>query len=325
MAPLLPLAAYDRILVALSGGNDSVACLLALLEAGADPARIELHHHEVDGRGPSFMDWPSSAPYCRALAAAFGLPIYFSWREGGFLREMLRQDTATAPIVFETPHGLDTRGGDGPRNTRLRFPQVSADLSVRWCSAALKIGVMDILIRAQGRFLGSRTLVVTGERAEESPARARYAPSEPHRTDTREGTRRRRFVDHWRPVHAWSERAVWAILARHSVAPAVPYRLGFGRLSCMTCIFGTPALWATIRLIARTWFERVAGYERQFGRTIQRARSVRELADRGIPYPAALAQPDLVAKALAPRWTLPIQTTDWCLPAGAYGEAAGPG
>ncbi|RZK87538.1 MAG: phosphoadenosine phosphosulfate reductase, partial [Methylobacterium sp.] len=153
MPPPLPLAAYDRILVALSGGKDSVACLLALLEAGADPARIELHHHEVDGRGPSFMDWPSSAPYCRALAASCGLPIYFSWREGGFLREMLRQDAATAPIVFETPHGVEARGGDGPRNTRLRFPQVSADLSVRWCSAALKIGVMDTLIRGQDRFL----------------------------------------------------------------------------------------------------------------------------------------------------------------------------
>lgn len=101
------------------------------LEAGADPARIELHHHEVDGRGPSFMDWPSSTPYCRALATAFGLPSYFSWREGGFLQEMLRQHAATAPIVFETPQGLDARGGDGPRNTRLRFPQVSADLSVR--------------------------------------------------------------------------------------------------------------------------------------------------------------------------------------------------
>ena len=56
MAPLLPLAAYDRILVALSGGEESVACLLALLEVGADSARIELHHHEVDGRGPSFLD-----------------------------------------------------------------------------------------------------------------------------------------------------------------------------------------------------------------------------------------------------------------------------
>ncbi|MGI4954545.1 MAG: phosphoadenosine phosphosulfate reductase family protein [Janthinobacterium lividum] len=183
---------------------------------------------------------------------------------------------------------------------------------------------MDTLIRGQERFLGNRTLVVTGERAEESPARARYASSERHRTDTRDGTRRQRHVDHWRPVHAWSERAVWDILARHGVVPALPYQLGFGRLSCMTCIFGTPALWATIRLIARTWFQRVAGYERQFGCTIQRARSVRDLADRGTPYPAALAQPSLVAEALAPRWTMPVRTAAWQLPAGAFGEAAGP-
>ena len=80
----------------------------------------------------------------------------------------------------------------------------------------------------------------------------------------------------------------------------------------------------TIRLIARAWFERVAGYERQFGCTIQRARSVRDLADRGIPYPAALAQPGLVAEALAPRWTGPIRNAAWQLPAGAFGEAAGP-
>ena len=125
------------------------------------------------------------------MAAAFGLPLYRSWREGGFEREMLRQDAPTAPILFETPHGLMRAGGAGPRNTRLRFPQVSADLSVRWCSAALKIGVGAATIAGQDRFLGRRTLVVTGERAQESAARARYATFEPHRTDTRGGARRR--------------------------------------------------------------------------------------------------------------------------------------
>jgi len=43
------LASYDHILVFLSGGKDSIACLDAVLAAGADPARIELHHHDVDG------------------------------------------------------------------------------------------------------------------------------------------------------------------------------------------------------------------------------------------------------------------------------------
>lgn len=94
MTPDLTL--YDSIIVAVSGGKDGLACLLALLEAGAPTDRLELWHHEVDGQGPSFMDWPSTSPYVSALARDFGLPLYRSWREGGFEREMLRKDAPTA-------------------------------------------------------------------------------------------------------------------------------------------------------------------------------------------------------------------------------------
>ena len=302
------LGSYDHVLVATSCGTDSVASLLWLLEQGVDPARIELHHHEVDGRGEPFMDWPSTAGYCRAIAAAFGLPIYYSWREGGLLREMLRDGQPTAAVLFETPaHGVRVIGGHGPLGTRLRFPQVSADLSVRWCSPVAKIGPMDTLIRNQDRFLGVRTLVVTGERAEESPARARYAAFEPHRSDTRTGTRCRRHVDHLRPVHGWSEREVWSALRRHGIVPAPAYRLQWSRLSCFTCVFGSPSQWATVRAIAPAWFERIARYEDQFGCTIQRGRSVRDMADRGAPFPADLAQPALVEAALTPGWDEPVR------------------
>ena len=51
---------------------------------------MELHHHEVDGRGPAFMDWPSTAGYCAAIARTFGIPILYSSREGGLLR-LVRQ------------------------------------------------------------------------------------------------------------------------------------------------------------------------------------------------------------------------------------------
>ncbi|WP_338929255.1 phosphoadenosine phosphosulfate reductase family protein (plasmid) [Roseomonas mucosa] len=326
-AGLVPdLSSYDRIVLFTSGGKDSTACLLRLLDCGVPPERIELHHHEVDGRGETFMDWPVTGAYVAAQATAFGLPLYRSWREGGFEREMLRQDAPTAPILFETPHGLMRTGGAGPRNTRLLFPQVSADLSVRWCSAALKIGVGAAAIAGQDRFLGRRTLVVTGERARESPARARYARFEPHRTDTRGGSRRARHVDHWRPVHGWDEVRVWDALQRHGVRPHPAYELGWSRLSCMACIFGSASQWATIRLIVPALFERIAAYEERFGRTIQPARSIRQLADRGQPYPAALANPGLVALALGERWDQPIRipASQWTLPAGAFGEAAGP-
>lgn len=317
------LAGYDAILLFTSGGKDSLSCLLRLLELGADPARIELHHHEVDGRGPAFMDWPVTAAYVAAVADAFNLPLYRSWRVGGFEREMLRRSSATAPVLFETPFGLAQAGGSGRPGTRHTFPQVSANLSVRWCSPALKIDVGAAVIRNQDRFLGQRLLVVTGERAEESPARARYACFEPHRTDTRGGRFRPRHVDHWRPIHDWRAAHVWDTIRRHGVRPHPAYQLGWSRLSCLSCIFGSANQWATIRHIAPELFERIARYEQQFGRTIQRARSIRELAALGHPSRAAIENPGLVALALGDSWPQPIlgPIAGWELPAGAFADA----
>ena len=110
-AELLPLEEYDRILVGFSGGKDSVACVLHLVrqlrERGIEPAdRIELWHHCVDGEPgtPGILDWPCTEAYCETFAQSFGLPYYRSWREGGFLREMQRNGTPTAPVTFQEGH-----------------------------------------------------------------------------------------------------------------------------------------------------------------------------------------------------------------------------
>ena len=117
------LSTYDRLVIAFSGGKDSIACFLHLLESGVQREKIELWHHDVDGReGNHFMDWPCTPAYCRAFAAAFGVQIYFSWREGGFEREMLRNNAPTGQTHFETPHGLHTAGGkSGKLGTRRCF------------------------------------------------------------------------------------------------------------------------------------------------------------------------------------------------------------
>ena len=321
------LQSYHRIVVAFSGGKDSVGSLLTVLEAGVPPERIDVYHHDVDGRGPAFMDWPSTAAYCRAVTRALGVPLYHSWKEGGFLREMLRDGVATAPICFETPEGRVGRvGGQGPAGTRLRFPQVSANLNQRWCSAYLKIDIMAALIRNQDRFLDSRTLIVTGERAQESRARAGYATFEPHRSDTRQSSRRRRHVDHWRPLHGLRENQVWDLMRRHGIVPAPAYRLGWSRLSCIACIFGSPNQWASMRHLAPDWFERMASFEDAFGRTIQRHSGIRILADRGCPYQALVEQPELARRALEHTWDEPVQVrpSAWVMPAGAFGDGAGP-
>ncbi len=62
------LHAYRRIVVAFSGGKDSLAALLHLLRLGVSGDVIELHHYDVDGHGPTFMDWPCTASYVREIA-----------------------------------------------------------------------------------------------------------------------------------------------------------------------------------------------------------------------------------------------------------------
>ncbi|MCZ7862605.1 phosphoadenosine phosphosulfate reductase family protein [Agrobacterium salinitolerans] len=324
------LKSYDRILVAFSGGKDSLAVLLHLLESGVSPSSIELHHHDVDGDGPVFMDWAVTRSYCQAVAEHFGIPIYFSCRLGGFEREMNRDDEATAPVKFEVPTENGTvvmyAGGNGEPNTRRKFPQLAASLSVRWCSASLKIDVMAAVIRNQERFIGRRTLVVTGERSEESPARARYLTMENHRTDLRNSAKKPRHVDHWRPIHGWSESKVWDIIRRFGIVPHVAYQLGWSRLSCMACIFGSPNQWATILHVFRERFERIEAKEIEFGVTIRRSDTIRQAASKGQPYPAALDNPALVVLANSHEWNVPIAVSpeEWVLPAGAFGENAGP-
>lgn len=64
-------------MVAFSGGKDSLACLLHLIEMGVAPGKIHLLHHEIDGREGSthaeylvrhgFMDF-SRKPGEKAMA-----------------------------------------------------------------------------------------------------------------------------------------------------------------------------------------------------------------------------------------------------------------
>ena len=62
---LLPLEEYEKIIVLFSGGKDSLACVLDLLERGVPRERIELWHHDIDGGHPERkMDWPVTRARC---------------------------------------------------------------------------------------------------------------------------------------------------------------------------------------------------------------------------------------------------------------------
>lgn len=315
---------YERIVIGFSGGKDSLACLLAILDASPESIhKIELWHHLIDGRsgGGHFMDWPITESYCRAVANHFGIPIYFSWKDGGFKREMLRDQAPTAKTYAETPPGIVSSGGDGPNGTRLKFPQVSANLSVRWCSAYLKIDVASSALRADKRFEQSKTLFITGERAEESPSRAKYASFEVHRADRRNG-KKARHIDHWRPVHHLGEKAVWDLIRKYRINPHPAYHLGFGRTSCMKCIFGNDDQWATSNALDPDGTEKLMYYEGLFGCTIHRVYPIKDRIKKGVPYSASKGPYAKIA--MMDHYEEPILLTHWDLPPGAFGDSCGP-
>lgn len=321
----IDLASYDIILTALSGGKDSIASFLALIEAGADPAAMAVIHHHVDGlEGSTLMDWPSTPGYCEAFARHFNVPIIHSWRQGGFEAEMLRQNAPTAGVSYQIDdRRVDLAGAaNAPLGTRMAFPQVAADLSVRYCSASLKIDVADRVLRNDPMFANKRTLFITGERAEESPNRARYAFFEPHRADRRNG-KAGRTIDHCRPVLKWTEQQVWNIIARNGILPHPAYYAGFGRLSCRACIFANDAQWATLQTYDPVGFTTIAEYEARFGRTIHRKDSVLIRAARTLPFPAATE--NAMKKAMQPYiGGVFVPPDGWTMPPGAFSRHGGP-
>ena len=117
-APDIDISCYDVIIICLSGGKDSIACLLHLIDIGVDLSRVELWHHDVDGReGSTLMDWPFMADYNRKIASTFQIPLMFSWLQGGMEGEMLKENGYSRPQCIETPDGLIIAERDIQRST----------------------------------------------------------------------------------------------------------------------------------------------------------------------------------------------------------------
>ena len=168
---LLPLEEYDKIIVLFSGGKDSLACVLDLLERGVPRDKMELWHHDIDGRHPTRkMDWPVTQNYVRAVAEYLGIILRVSWRVNGFWGEVYRLG-ASWPIQYTDPFSGETlecplsekqvrsaqlrekilsdleREELESMGCRMKFPAKSGNLATRWCSSILKIMVADTIIR----------------------------------------------------------------------------------------------------------------------------------------------------------------------------------
>ena len=95
-----------RVIIAFSGGKDSVAMVLrTIYEFQIPKSQIELWHHEVDGAGENLFDWQCTPSYCQAFADAMGVPLLFSYSGGGILKEMYRPNDYRQPMSFQNEAG----------------------------------------------------------------------------------------------------------------------------------------------------------------------------------------------------------------------------
>lgn len=318
---LKDLTDYDFILVSYSGGKDSLACILYLLELGIPKERIQLWHQDVDGgsTGSPLMDWPVTKNYVVVTGEALGIKTEFQWREGGFKGELLRENALTGPVGY-TYNGkeihLPTR--QGKRSTRRKFPAKSPDLRRRWCTPYLKIDVFRRVINNNPDFQNKNILVITGERREESPARSKYLETEIHPCNAGG-----RVVHWWRSVIDWPESIIWGIIERHRIAPHPAYLLGWNRTSCFGCVFSTPDLWHMMREIAPERFNYLVELEKELNFTIDNNLTLSQMADKGksrIPD----GKERLVKLALEGGITTEeFFQEKWELPAGAFRGAEG--
>lgn len=316
-----------KYIIAFSGGKDSIAMVLYALFVLMIPAsKIELWHHDVDGDGEQLFDWPCTKSYCIAFAKAFGLTILFSYAGGGILREIYRTNETIQPIYFqqsEDGNFIEVKPQDKERfyNTRRKFPAVSKDLGVRWCSWIAKIGVMLKGINHTEKYNNANIIIMTGERRLESDARANYKEMELYR-----GASKTRRAIQWRPIIAWSEKDVWDIIEKHKIQPHPCYELGWGRCSCQLCIFGSANTWAAISEISPEKIERIADIEddldftmygdKKGNKSIYAAKIL-----NGISFITPQAKERWTNEALG-EFTSDIIVENWVLPQGAFNTEA---
>lgn len=300
-------------LVGFSGGKDSVATVLTLLEIGVPASQIELHHHCVDGGGNSLWDWPCTESYCKAFADHFNLPIFFSWRQGGIHREILRENEGLQPVLIQDSlcsfKTLKSEPGNG---TRLKFPAKVASLQTRWCSSCVKIDVMSRVITNTERYKGKNLVICTGERRQESAARAKYKAIEYHRTNTNS-----RLALHYRPVIELTEQEIWALFAKYGIQPHPCYCLGWPRCSCMTCIFSDCDIWASLFELCPARIDYLDELEQRLGFTIDNIRSIRQMVAHGTSFLLKENLDRWKTEALS-EFVSPIYVENWRLPQGAF-------
>ncbi|MFF8696307.1 phosphoadenosine phosphosulfate reductase family protein [Streptomyces sp. NPDC015144] len=223
----------DWIVISSSGGKDSQAMLSYVVRR----AKVlgMLHKVVVVHADLGRVEWEGTRELAELQAALAGVPRF----------EVVQAKGADLLDRVEIRYGKlkakaeeEARGrGEDPATAKVAPAWPSS--AARWCTPDAKRGpIRTLYTRLVDELgdLGRPVLILEciGQRAAESTARAQLAEVEVNRG----ASNGKRHVTTWRPIHAWSDRTVWAEIARSRLPYHPAYDWGNRRLSCVFCVLG---------------------------------------------------------------------------------------
>jgi len=274
------LQAGSKVVVSVSGGKDSICCLLlAIAIYGA--SNVIVHHQRIP------EDWPQTLEYIQAVCQLLGVPLYVSQAHyTGYKCAKCGEHYLTSEAQ---PYHRACGSREGTYIMMVeclldlvKWRKMWPSLDVRFCTSYLKRDVWNYWARRNRELLGPAPILIMGERWRESRGRAKL----PY-------IRRRTKMEHvteYRPILHYRRIEVFRAMRDAGIEPHYCYKAqgmtnedmyekdveGGPRMSCVICFLKPEeqlrASYNTKE--GRPLIERGIAVEREIGHTLQRDHSL---------------------------------------------------
>ncbi|MFJ9416642.1 phosphoadenosine phosphosulfate reductase family protein [Streptomyces sp. NPDC101227] len=272
--PAALLRAADWILLNSSGGKDSQAMASHVCDLAA---KLGLFHRVVIVHADlGDIEWENTRKLAEDQARRLGVRFEVVKAEGGDLL------ARTVARFFKLKAKAEKEARDEGRDpATAKVAPAWPSSSARWCTSDLKRGPIRKLMTRLVAELGdlgrpARILNCMGQRAAESAPRAKLPAVEIDRP----ASNGKRHVTTWRPIHGWTDAAVWKEIARSGLPYHEAYDWGMSRLSCSFCVLGCEA---DVVLAARVRPKKAAEYvavEKKVGADFKHGLSMAQIVER---------------------------------------------
>lgn len=222
------LAAAAPVAISCSGGKDSAAAAIAVVEhlrVIGHKGTVVLVHADLGDADPALdVEWRDSLPTCERLAAFLGVELIVTRRAaGGMMKRWIKRWQNNVKRYAELSC------------VKIILPWSTP--SMRFCTSELKSSpIASELVK---RFPGQKIISACGIRREEGNGREASARTNAPTSKANQRLTNKRLktsgID-WNPIAAWSTADVFALCADRGFQMHEGYGMGMGRISCRFCI-----------------------------------------------------------------------------------------